>query len=73
MDAILGDLEQVLAVEGRAGRADDIDRALDLAVARVERVDIIARGEPEMRSVKGHAGHALGAGEGTIFTDDLSG
>jgi len=36
LDAILGDLKQVLAVEGRSGMRGDIDRAHRLPACRIE-------------------------------------
>ncbi len=49
LDAILGDLEQVLAVEGGSGMRGDIDRAQRLPARRIEGVQPVAGGEPDMR------------------------
>ena len=48
LDAILGDLKQVLAVEGRSGMRGDIDRAQRLAARRIEGVQLVAGGKPDV-------------------------
>ena len=57
LDAVLGDLEQVPAVESRAGMGGDVDRAHRLAALGIERVQPVAGGEPDVLAVEGDAGH----------------
>jgi hypothetical protein len=46
VDAILGDLEQVLSVEGRSRMRSDIDRAPRLPVRRIEGNQLVSGGQP---------------------------
>ena len=55
LDTILGDLKQVLAVEGGSGMRGDIDRARRLAALRIEGVQLVAGGKPDVPTVKRHA------------------
>ena len=71
LDAILGDLKQMRAVERRPGMRGHIDRAQDLPARRIERVELVAGGEPDALAVEGHAMHAVDARKGAIFTDDF--
>src|SRR3546814_15194432 len=48
LDAILGELKQVLAVEGRSGMRGDVDRAQRLPDRRVEGVQLVAGSKPEI-------------------------
>ena len=48
LDAVLGDLEQVLAVEGRSRMRGDIDRARRLPLVGIEGVEPVAGGEPDV-------------------------
>ena len=73
LDAVLGELEQVLAVEGRAGMRRDVERALRLAARRIEGLQRVAGGEPDVLAVEGDAVHAVDAREGAVLADDLSG
>src|SRR5262249_49788417 len=71
LDAILGDLKQVLAVEGRSGMRRDIDRARHRAVRRIEGVELVAGCEPDMPTVVGHPMHLVDAREGAILAEDF--
>src|SRR5262249_21682504 len=73
LDAALGDLPQVLAVERRAGVRGDVDRALHRAARRIEHVQLVAGGEPDVLAVVGDAVDALEAGKGTVFAEDFCG
>ena len=53
LDAILGDLEQMLAVEGRSRMRGDIDRAQRLPAGRIEGVQPVAGGKPDLLAVIG--------------------
>src|SRR5262249_53282391 len=53
LDAILGDLEQVLAVEGRSGMRGDLDRALRFPAHRIEGVQAVSGGKPDAPTVIG--------------------
>ena len=50
---VLGDLEQVPAVERRAGVRRHLDRAHHLAARGIERVEPVARREPDLLAVDG--------------------
>ena len=55
LDAVLGDLEQVPAVERRAGVRGHVDRAQRLAARRIQGVQLVAGGEPDVPAVVGDA------------------
>src|SRR5262249_46304971 len=59
LDAILGDLIQVLAVEGRSGMRGGIDRAQRFSARRVEGVQLVSGRKPDALTVKRHPMHAL--------------
>ena len=71
LDAILGELIQILAVEGRSGMRGDIDRAHASSRSRIEGVQLVARGEPDVLTVVRDAIHGVDTWEGSVFTDDL--
>src|SRR6516162_4983919 len=73
LDAILGDLKQVLAVEGRSSMCRDIDRAHRLPARRIEGVELVPRSKPDVLTVKGHSMHVVDIREGSIFTCDFGG
>src|SRR5262249_1000737 len=71
LDAALGDLEQVPAVEGRARMGGDVDRARRLAARRIEGGQLLAGRHPDLLAVIGNAMYMVDAGEGAIFLDDV--
>ena len=73
LDAILGDLKQVLAVEGRSGMRGDIDRARHRPARRIEGVQLVAGRKPHLLTVKGDPVDARGARKGSIFPEDFGG
>ena len=73
LDAILGDLKQVLAVEGRSGMGGDIDRAQRLPARRIEGVQLVAGGKPDLLAVIGDAMHLVDARKGSILAEDFGG
>ena len=58
LDTILGDLEQVLAVEGGSRMRGDIERAHRLAALGIEGVQPVAGRKPDVLPVVGDAVHA---------------
>ncbi|MNP61255.1 hypothetical protein D3C76_1564200 [compost metagenome] len=72
MDAVVGDLEQMLAIERGAGMGSDIDRVQQLAAFRVQGVDFAVAGEPDLFAVPGDAAHMIDLGKRAIFTNDFS-
>jgi hypothetical protein len=71
LDAILGDLEKVLAVEGRARVRGDVDRAQRLAACRIDRLQRVARRKPDPLAVVGDTADAVDAGKRAVLADDL--
>ena len=71
LDAILGDLKQVPAVEGRSGMRGHIDRAQQLAARRIERVQRLTGGKPDVLTVERNPVHVVDTGKGSIFTEDF--
>ena len=73
LDAILGELKQVLAVEGRSCMRGDIDRAQRLPARRIEGVQPVSRSKPGVLTVIRDSMHVFGTRKGSILTDDLGG
>src|ERR1700723_2134276 len=73
LDAILGELVQVLTVEGRSGMRGDIDRAQYLAARRIDGVQLVAGRKPNPLTVICDSIHAVGTRKGTILTNNLGG
>ncbi len=71
LDPILGDLEEVLPVEGRPGVGRDIDRALQLAAGGIEGMQLVTGREPDLLAVVADAMHFVDARKGTVFADDF--
>jgi hypothetical protein len=71
VDAVLGDLEQVLSVEGGSRMRRDGDRAHRPAAVRIEGVEPVAGREPDVPPVEGEPMHALDARKGPVYTDDF--
>src|SRR6266581_6924035 len=51
LDAILGELKQVLAVEGRSGMRGDIDRAQRLSARGIEGGQLVSGRKPDVLTV----------------------
>src|ERR1700676_1039185 len=71
LDAILGDLKQVLAVERRSCMRGDLDRAHRLPARRIERVQLVSGRKPDLLTVIRDPTHAVDTRKGPIFTDDF--
>jgi hypothetical protein len=71
LDAVLGDLIQVAAVEGRPGMRGHIDRAQCLPARGIQGVQRVAGGEPDVLAVIRDSMHGVDTRKGTILTDDL--
>src|SRR5262249_6675957 len=71
LDAILGDLKEVPAVEGRSGVRPNIDRAWRLPAARIEGDQLVAGRKPDVPAVGRQPMPVVDAGEGPILADDF--
>ena len=71
LDAILGDLKQVLTVEGRSGMGCDVDRAQCLPARRIKRDQSVASSKPDSFAVIGEPIDAVDTRKGSILTDDF--
>src|SRR5215510_15513821 len=71
LDAILGDLKQVLAVEGRSRMRGDIDRAHHRSARRIEGVQPVSRRKPDVAAVKRDPMDLVGIREGSILAEDV--
>ena len=49
----------------------DLDRALHLAIRRIEGVQLVAGGKPDVLTVERDAIHGVDAGKGSIFAEDF--
>src|SRR4029434_9429699 len=73
LDAILGELIQELAVEGRSCVRGHIDRAQRLAALGIERVQRVSCGKPDVLAVIRDPVHVVDARKGSVLADDLGG
>ena len=71
LDAILGDLKQVLAVEGRSRMRGDIDRAQRLPARGIEGVQPVSGRKPDVPTVKRDPMHLVDTRKGSIFAEDF--
>jgi hypothetical protein len=71
LNAILGDLKQVLAVESRPCMRGNIDRAQRLPACRIEGLQCVSGSKPDLLTVKRDAMHMVDPWKGSILTDDL--
>jgi hypothetical protein len=71
LDAILGQLKQVLAIKGSASVRRDFDRAQRLSARRIENVQLVSGCEPDVLAVKRHSMHAVDSWKWTILADDF--
>ena len=60
LDVILGNLKQVLAVEGRSCMRGDIDRAHRFSTLWVEGAQLVSGRKPHVLTVKRHTMHMVG-------------
>src|SRR5258708_36794731 len=72
LDAILGDLKQVFAIESRSSMRRDIYRAHQLSACRIEVIQLVARCEPAVLTVIANSMHAVSPPERAILLDDFS-
>jgi hypothetical protein len=72
LDAILGDLKQVFAVESRSCMRRDIYRAHHLSARRIEGIQLVARCKPDVLTVKANSMHAVSSRERAILLNDFS-
>src|SRR5687768_5048325 len=70
VDARLGDLVEIPAVEGAAGVAGALERARGLAALGIERDQLRTEGRPDPAAVVGDAVDLIG--EGAVLAHDLS-
>jgi hypothetical protein len=71
LDAILGELKQVLPVVGRSCMRGDIDRAHRLPARRIEGVQLVSGRKPDVLTVKGNSMHVVDTRKGSIFSEDF--
>ena len=71
LDAILGNLKQVLAVECRSCVRGDIDRAHCLAASRIEGIQRVSSGKPDVLTVIRDSMYVVAAWKRTVFTNDF--
>jgi hypothetical protein len=73
LDAILGELKQILAVERRSCMRSDLDRAQRLPARRIQGVQRVASGKPDVLTVIRDAMHMVDTRKGSILTEDWGG
>ena len=73
LNAILGELKQVLAIKCRSCMPRDIDRAHHFPTHRVERLQGLSRSKPYVLTVIRDAMHMVDARKGSILANDLGG
>ena len=73
LDAILGDLKQVPAVERRSCMRGDFDRALHLSARRIEGVQAVSGRKPDVLTVVRDPSHIVDTRKGSVLTHDFGG
>jgi hypothetical protein len=73
LDAILGKLKEVMAIEGRSGMRGDIDGAHRLPARRIEGIQFVPGGKPDLLTVEGNPMHVVDTWEGPVLTKDFCG
>jgi hypothetical protein len=73
LDAIFGQLKQVLAVESRSCMRGDSDRAQRLSACRIERSQLVSGSKPDVPTVIRHSAHVVDTRKGSILTNDFGG
>src|SRR6266852_3586812 len=71
LDAILGKLKQVPAVEGRSCMPGDIDRAHRLPARRIEGVELVSGRKPDVLTVIRDPMHVVDTRKGAILTENF--
>src|SRR5262249_15110597 len=71
LDAILGELPEVLAVEGRSGMPGDIERAHRFPAHRIEGMQLVSGSKPDVPTVIRDPMHVVDTRKGSILTDDF--
>src|SRR5437879_8173038 len=71
LDAILGDLKQVPAVERGSRMRGDIERAQRLPARRIERLQLFSRSNPDTRTVIRDTSHVVDTWKRSVLTDDF--
>src|ERR1700686_83197 len=71
LDAILGDLKQVFAIEGRSCMCRDVERAHHLSARGIKGIQLVARCKPDVLTVEANSMHAVSSGERAILLDDF--
>jgi hypothetical protein len=71
LDAILGDLKQVLAVESRSRMRGDIKGTQRLAAHRIEGVQLVSGGNPDLLTVMRDLADAVNARKGSVLSNDV--
>ena len=60
-----------MAVESRPGMGGDLNGAGSFSARRIERIQLVAGGEPDVLAVIGDAGDLLGVWKRPILTEDF--
>src|SRR5262245_46141572 len=71
LNAIVGELKQVPAVERRAGMRGDIDRAQRVSACRIEGVQSVSSRIPHVLTVERDATDVVDTRKGSVFADDF--
>jgi len=71
VDSILGDLKQVLAVESGSSVRGEVDRPQHFSARRIEGVQLVSGGKPDVLTVIRDAMHRVGTLEGSVLTNNF--
>src|SRR5688500_15196630 len=72
VNAILGDLKQMLAIERGSRMSSDINRPNCLAARWIDRIQFVTRGKPNVMAIVGHTMHTLDPRKGSKLTNHFS-
>src|SRR3954451_10365249 len=71
LDASLGNLKEVLAIEGRSGVRREVDRAYRLSARGIHGVQSVSGRKPEVLAVICDAMHVVDPRKGSIFLENF--
>jgi hypothetical protein len=73
VNAILGELKQVLAVESRSSMGGDIDGTHRLPAGRIKGVQLVSGRKPDALTVVRNSMYVVRTRKGSILADDFGG
>src|SRR5262245_4797869 len=71
LNAILGDLIEVLAIERRSGVGGDVDRTHGLPARGIKGIQLVSGCKPDVPTIERDPMHVVDTRKGSIFAEDF--